>query len=78
MVVIKIGRRHEELKCIVVQHDDDDDGCASSNIGAISECSNHDEFTNIVQVDGGINEKDEADKDDNDDDGDNDDDDEDL
>jgi len=37
---------------------------------------NAEDFTNIVQVDGGINEKDEADKDDNDDD--DDDDDEDL
>ena len=37
---------------------------------------NAEDFTNIVQVDGKINEKDEADKDDNDDD--DDDDDEDL
>ena len=37
---------------------------------------NAEDFTNIVQVDGGINEKDEADKDDNNDD--DDDDDEDL
>ena len=70
-----LAELREESKCIVVQHDDD--GCASSSIiETISECSNHDEFTNIVQVDGGINEKDEADKDDDNDD--DDDDDEDL
>jgi hypothetical protein len=71
-----LAELREESKCIVVQHDDDDDGCASSSIiETISECSNHDEFTNVVQVDGGINEKYEADKDDDDDDDDDDNDD---
>ena len=74
-----LAELRDESTCIVVQHDDDDDGCTSSSIiGAVSECSNHDVLTNIVQVDGGINEKDEADKDDNDDDDNDDDDDEDL